>query len=231
MQICGLRKVTLLDYPGLVGCTIFTLGCQFCCPFCQNSSLVTELEKSEIIPTQDVLDFLKMRVGKLDGVCITGGEPLIQSDLKQFISLVKSMGYKVKLDSNGYLPIKLKELVEAKLIDCVAMDIKNSYEKYPFTTGVKNLDIEPIKESIAYLLSNKVDYEFRTTAVKEFHTAEDFKKIAVMIKGAKAYYIQNFVDSGAIIQQGLHGFDKDTLEGFKKIMLANEIPCQLRGVD
>lgn len=231
MRIAGLQKVTLLDYPGLVACTVFTPGCNFQCPFCHNSALVTDLTKAEDYSVTDFFAMLEKRKGLLDGVCITGGEPLLQPGLEDFIRKIKELGLKVKLDSNGYSPEKLKKLIDLSLIDYVAMDIKNSLEKYPLTAGLKAFDPHLIEESISLLINGKTEYEFRTTAVKEFHTDDDFRKIAVMIKGAKAYFIQNFKDSGAVIQAGLHGFDRETLQRFQKITLAAQIPTELRGID
>lgn len=231
MRISGLQKVTLLDYPGLVACTVFTPGCNFRCPFCHNSGLVTDVAHADNIPIDDFFALLNKRKGLLDGVCITGGEPLLQEGLEDFIARIKDLGFKVKLDSNGYSPAKLKRLIDDNLLDFVAMDIKNSLEKYPLTTGLTTFDPRPIEESIALLKEGKIGYEFRTTAVKEFHETEDFRKMAKMIEGTKAYFIQNFKDSGAVIAQGLHGFDRETLLGFRQIMLDAHIPCELRGVD
>jgi len=231
MEISGLQKLTLLDYPGELACTLFTRGCNFTCPFCHNSSLVLlDKNPADIIPTEDILNFLKTRYGKIDGVCITGGEPLLQPDLKDFIKKVKSIGYKVKLDTNGYLPEKLKDLIDANLIDCVAMDIKNTFQKYAETVGRKTIDIDRIKQSIDIIEKSGVDYEFRTTAIKEYHNISDFKEIAKILKGAKAYFIQNFIDSEAVIKDGLHGFDKETLMTFKAEFDAAGIPCELRGI-
>jgi pyruvate formate lyase activating enzyme len=231
MKISGLQKVTLLDYPGSVACTIFTPGCNFRCPFCHNSPLVTDVGHAGNIPLDEFFALLDKRKGLLDGVCITGGEPTLQEGLAEFIAEIRKRGFKVKLDTNGYDPAKLKSLIDQGLLDYVAMDIKNSKEKYPLTTGVKNLDFSKIEQSIALLKEDKVEYEFRTTAVAEFHTGEDFKGIAQMIKGCHKYFIQNFKDSGAVIQGGLHGFDRGTLEGFQRIVLNASVPCELRGID
>lgn len=231
MKVSGLQKLTLLDYPGLIACTIFTPGCNFCCPFCHNSALVVNSEQADIIPTEQILSFLKERFGRLDGVCITGGEPLLQPDLEGFIKKIKDMGYKVKLDTNGYLPDKLKALVEKGLIDYVAMDVKNSLEKYGMTVGITSFNTKPIKESIEFLKEGKVDYEFRTTAVKEYHTPDDFEKIGELINGAKQYYIQDFIDSGSVIKSGLHGFEKPVLEGFLEEVKDKVVKVELRGVE
>lgn len=231
MRICGLQKLTLLDYEGELAATIFTQGCEFRCPFCHNSSLIIENKNLEFIKEEEILDFLQGRFGKIDAVCITGGEPLLQKDLIEFIKKIKSIGYKVKLDTNGYLPDKLKEIINLNLIDYVAMDIKNSLTKYPLTAGIKDLDINRIKESIAILKKSNVPYEFRTTVVKEFHNADDFNEIAKLIKGTKKYYIQNYVDSADVLVKGLHGFSCEELEMFKATIEKHNIPCSIRGID
>jgi len=231
MRICGLQKLTLLDYPDHIACTIFTSGCNFMCPFCQNSSLVLNIDRNVEIPEDEVLDFLKKRVGILEGVCITGGEPTLQRDLEDFIKKVKELGFKVKLDTNGYKPEILKKLVNEKLIDFVSMDIKNSPEKYPLTAGIDKINMDLIKNSVDFLISNGVDYEFRTTVVKEFHERGDFVEIAKFIKGAKRYYLQQFRDSESCIQQNLHAWGKDELIKFIEILAENGVKAELRGIE
>ena len=194
MRISGLQKLTLLDFPNLVACTIFLPGCQFRCPFCQNSSLVLGLENRDEIDENDLFEYLKSRKGRLDGVCVTGGEPTLQSDLVEFISKIKNLGYKVKLDTNGYNPKVLKELIDLSLLDYVAMDIKNSLEKYPLTAGVQNLKIQNILDSISILKESQIPYEFRTTVIKEFHNENDFLSIAKLIEGCENYYLQEYRD-------------------------------------
>ena len=231
MRISGLQKLTLLDFPNLVACTIFLPGCQFRCPFCQNSSLVTELSATNGIEEKEILDYLKTRKGVLDGVCITGGEPTLQSDLKDFIQKIKNLGFKVKLDTNGYNPCILKELIDLSLLDYVAMDIKNSLEKYPTTSGVKNLKIENILESIKILKENKIPYEFRTTVIKEFHGEEDFISIAKLIKGVKVYYLQEYRDSETCIERGFHAYTKEEMEHFVSILEKEGVRTVLRGIE
>ncbi len=231
MNICGLQKLSLLDYPGVVSCTLFTRGCDFLCPFCQNSGLVIPSKYDPIIPIEQILDFLKSRIGKLDGVTISGGEPCLQTDLIPFIKSIKDMGYLVKLDTNGNHPKILKELVENKLVDYVAIDIKNSLEKYPLTNGIKCFKTDNLIETISYLLTDPIDYEFRTTLVQEFHTLEDMIKIASLIKGANKYYLQNFVDSSNVIQKGLHPIDDKTLHLFKQKLCELGINALIRGED
>ncbi len=199
----GFQKLTLLDFPGKVACTLFTKGCNFRCPFCHNAPLVNKLEESSSFSEEEVLSFLKKRQGILEGVCITGGEPLLHSDLKDFIKKVKDLGYSVKLDTNGSFPQKLKDLCEENLIDYVAMDIKNSFEKYPVTSGCDNVNIQDIEESIDFLLKGTIPYEFRTTVSKELHSIEDIESIAGKIAGCDKYFIQNFSDSGNIIGNNL----------------------------
>lgn len=231
MQISGLQKLTLLDFPNRIACTIFTCGCQFKCPFCQNSSLVFVNEKTPLISEEEIFEFLKTRVGILDGVCITGGEPTLQKDLKDFIKKIKNLGFLVKLDTNGYRPEVLKELLDENLLDYVAVDIKNSYEKYGLTTGVKNLDTSKIDDTIRILLSSSIKFEFRTTVVKEFHEMNDFDEIAKIIKGVRHYYLQQFRDSESCIQSGLHAYSKEELDEIQKRLESYGIETSIRGID
>lgn len=230
MIIQGLQKLTLLDYPGKVACTIFTAGCNFRCPFCHNASLVVDTAKNENISEKEVFRFLEKRKGILDGVCISGGEPLLQDDIEPFVRQIKEMGYEVKLDTNGSFPDRLIRLVEAGLIDYVAMDIKNSQEHYGRTIGIEDYDISHIHRSVAYLLAGAVDYEFRTTVVREFHQRSDFTSIARWIKGASQYYLQQFVDSGDLIRPGLHGYGKDIMEQALAIVENEVETAQIRGL-
>ena len=229
MTVNGFQKMTLLDFPGKVACTIFLGGCNMRCPFCHNAGLVLG-DGNDTFSGEEIISYLEKRKGILDGVCITGGEPTLRRDLPEFIREIKNLGYAVKLDTNGTNPALLKSLILDGLVDYVAMDIKNCFEKYPQTVGVENFDITPIKESIDFLLSGAVDFEFRTTVVKQLHTVEDIERIAKEISPAKKYFIQNFVDSGNLIGQGLCAHDEQTL----KEMLATaqkQIPgAALRGV-
>ena len=174
MKLAGLQKTTLLDYPGKVACTVFLSGCNFRCPFCQNSEIldggVSDISEEEFFA------FLNKRKGLLDGVCVSGGEPLIHADVGEFIGKIKDLGYSVKLDTNGAFPERLKELCGEGLVDRVAMDIKNSPERYAKTAGA-DVDVGKIKESAAFLMSGEVGYEFRTTVVKQLHRAEDMLRI------------------------------------------------------
>lgn len=230
MVIQGLQKLTLLDYPGKVACTIFTAGCNFRCPFCHNASLVVDTYKNEEITQKEVSAFLKKRMGVLDGVCVTGGEPLIQSDIEPFLRQIKEMGYAVKLDTNGSFPDKLKRLVDEKLVDYVAMDIKNSQESYGKTIGIRDYDIRNIHRSVQYLLSDAVPYEFRTTVVLEFHQRSDFESIGRWIRGAQRYYLQQFVDSGDLIQEGLHGYNREIMEQALEVVEKYVQTAEIRGL-
>lgn len=228
MVISGFQKMTLLDFPGKVACTIFTGGCNFRCPFCHNALLVTEDFKADF--TEDeILSFLEKRKGLLDGVCITGGEPLLQPDIADFIRKIKEMGYAVKLDTNGSFPGKLKALVADELIDYVAMDIKNSIEKYAVTAGSDESIVPEIEESINFLLSGAVDYEFRTTVVKEFHAVSDIAAASQRIKGAKRYFLQYFEDSGGLISDGLHPVEKEIMEQMKNAAQIHIPQTAIRG--
>ena len=210
MIIDGFQKLTLLDFPGAMACILFTKGCNLRCPFCHNGPLVLDKTKTGLISEEEIFEYLKKRKNVLDGVVISGGEPLLQKDIKRFISDIKQLGYKIKLDTNGTSPQILNELIEEGLIDYVAMDIKNVFEKYPKITGCKNVNTDNIKKSIEVLKRNKIDYEFRTTIVKEFHDIKDIKTILTYIGNSK-YFIQNFVNSENVIKSGLHGFTKEEL--------------------
>ena len=230
MKIQGLQKLTLLDYPGKLGCTIFTAGCNFRCPFCHNAALVTRIEDENDIPTEEVLAFLKKRKGMLEGVCISGGEPLLQEDIVDFIQQVKRLGYLVKLDTNGSDGDKLKTLVEEKWIDYVAMDIKNAPERYGETIGIQNAPIEQVLASVDFLLKDKVDYEFRTTVVREFHTREDIAEIGRWITGAKRYFLQKFEDSGDLIGIGCRTYSDEIMQQALGIVQEYVPNAQLRGI-
>ncbi len=230
MYINGFQKLTVLDYPGKVACIVFTPGCNFRCPFCHNAALVTHIDKDTYINEEEVLSYLRKRQGILDGVVITGGEPLLQEGIEEFIGKVKALGYAVKLDTNGSFPEKLISLVEKGLVDYVAMDIKNSKAKYMTTIGVNNIDMASIEKSVEFLLQNKVDYEFRTTIVDNFHTVQDIQDIVVWIKGAHKYFLQNFVDSGDLIEAGLSPATLDTLREMKEKATETLSCVEIRGI-
>ena len=208
MNIAGVQKVTLLDYPGKVACEIFTQGCNFECPFCQNSSLIPITNTGEF-SEEEIFEYLVLRKKILDGVVITGGEPTVQKDLKEFIKKIKDLGLLVKLDTNGGNPKVLQELIDEDLVDYVAMDIKNIFNKYNITAG-KKINLDNIKKSIEILKASKIDYEFRTTIIKEMHSLDDIVSICKLVGDAK-YYLQNFEDSENVIDHSLHGFSREEL--------------------
>ena len=230
MQIHGFQKLTLLDYPGHIAATIFLAGCNMRCPFCHNASLVTKVISENAIPEETVLSTLYSRKHILEGVCITGGEPTLYSELPTLIEEIKSMGLKVKLDTNGTNPAMLKHLAKENLIDYVAMDIKNSKEKYALTTGIPGLSLDKIYESVEFLLTSSIAYEFRTTLVNEFHTIEDIVSIGKWINGAAAYYLQSYKDSSDMIQTGLNPHTTDTLIEFSNLLKPYITNVFLRGV-
>ena len=229
MKIEALQKLTLLDYPQKMAATVFTYGCNLRCPFCHNALLVTE-ESEGGITAEEVLSFLSKRKGMLEGVCVTGGEPLLQPDIEDFLKAIKDMGFSVKLDTNGTFPKKLKDLVRKGLVDYVAMDIKNCREKYALTSGKLAMNLSAIDESIRFLLSGEIDAEFRTTVVKNFHTLEDILKITDWISGCDRYFLQQFVDSGNLIDQNLAGYsDKELTNIYKQVK--RKLPVtKLRGI-
>ena len=231
MIINGLNKLTLLDYPGLTACTIYTGGCNFLCPFCHNAPLVLDKGNQPVIPEKEVFDFLVRRKKVLDGVCITGGEPTLNNGLIGFITKLRELNYRVKLDTNGSNPEVLYYLIKNNMIDYVAMDIKNSLDKYGETVGLKNFDTAGIKESAKLLLSSKIEYEFRTTVVKEFHDEDSFKKIGSWLSGGKAYYLQQFVDSGNIIGSNLSSASIEQMNTFYEISKIFFNVCKIRGID
>ena len=230
MFIKGIQKTTLLDFPGKVACTVFTGGCNFRCPFCHNASLVISPDHSEQISEDDIFSFLEKRRGILDGVCITGGEPLLQKDIEAFIRKIKDMGYLVKLDTNGSFPERLKSILDQALVDYVAMDIKTSKEKYSAVCGTE-VETDKISESIALLLKGNIPYEFRTTVVKELHSPQDIVDAAKWIAGAPNYFLQSFKDSGEIISSGLSAYSApqmhEILDSVRKIIPSAE----LRGIE
>ena len=231
MKISGLLKLTALDFPEKLACTVFTGGCNLRCPFCHNASLV--LGSGEDISEEEFFAFLKKRRGILDGVCITGGEPLLQSGIEDFIKKIKELGFLVKLDTNGAYPSRLSSLIDAGVLDYVAMDIKNCPEKYPITCGIdKPFEdfFAPFKESISILLSGKVPYEFRTTVVRELHTLNDIQKAGETIRGAEKWFLQCFKDSGDLIGDGLSAPDKELLDKMRDTALCFVKNCELRGV-
>lgn len=230
MKICGLQKTTLLDFPGHVAATVFTGGCNFRCPFCHNSDLLGNDVPSEYTE-EEVLSFLSKRTGILEGVAITGGEPTLQPDLRGFILKVRELGLSVKLDTNGYKPEVLKSLCGDGLLDYVAMDIKTCRERYPEVAGIPSIHIEKVEESVKFLLNGSTPYEFRTTVVKELHSSGDFEKIGPWISGASRYYLQNFTDSGNVLNPVYTSCTKEDLLSYMEIVKPFVEHVELRGID
>ena len=230
MRICGLQKLAMVDYPGKLAATVFTGGCNLRCPFCHNALLVTRLEESPALDEAEVLDFLRKRRGFLEGVVLSGGEPLLQKGAAAFLEKVRELGYAVKLDTNGFYPDALADILERKLVDYVAMDIKNSREKYALTCGLDTVDLTPVEESICLLRRSGVEYEFRTTMVRELHTTEDMESIGRWLGSCHHYYLQNFVDSGNLIGSGFSAFEPEELERLAEILRPWVTSVALRGL-
>ena len=229
MLIKGLQKTTLLDFPGKVACTLFTGGCNLRCPFCHNASLVISPDMSHLISEDEFFSFLNKRKAILDGVCITGGEPLLQKDIEDFILKVRALGFAVKLDTNGSYPDRLKSILDKKLVDYVAMDIKNQKEKYSLTCGV-DVDTDDISRSISLLMSGDIEYEFRTTVVRELHTPQDIGEIGEWIRGAKRFFLQSFTDSGDIISSGLSAYTPEEMAQILDFARKSVPSAELRGI-
>lgn len=229
MLILGLTKTTLLDYPGKVAATIFTGGCNFRCPFCHNGNLVLNPSLEPAVSEEEVFEHLIKRKNVLEGVCVSGGEPTIQGDLPEFLSKIKALGYLIKLDTNGMHPEIIQKLIEDKLVDYIAMDIKNTYEKYEITSGIKNIDVAKIKQSIDYLINGALPYEFRTTLVKEYHQEEDIMEMARMISGADTWYLQSFKDSDYVIKKGLAAYTKEEISDMTNRI--ENLKITIRGLD
>lgn len=227
MEFVGIDKMSLLDYEDMVSCVLFAPTCNYRCPFCHNGKSV--LESSTYIPYEDILDYLKSRVGLIDAVVISGGEPTMMKELKERIMDIKEMGFKIKLDTNGSSPDVLKDLIDSNLLDYVAMDIKNSLDMYPATCGVNHINEYNLMKSINILKENKIPYEFRTTLVKEFHNKESIKKMGELIKGAEKLYLQKFVDRETVLVPGLHEVDKEEAEEYLKILSKYVKEVNLRG--
>ncbi len=230
MQIHGFNKTTLLDFPGIVAATVFTGACNFRCPFCQNGDLVLNPGSQPLISEEEVFSTFEKRKGITRGVCISGGEPTLQPDLENFIKKCRNLGLMVKLDTNGYRPEVLRDLLNEKLLDYVAMDIKSSESGYAESSGI-DTDTERIKESINLLINSKIQYEFRTTVVRELHDKETFKGIGEMIKGADKYFLQGFEDSDCVIYKGLTPYTKEEMEEFVEILKPFVKQVSIRGIE
>ena len=236
MKIHGLQKMTLLDFPGHVACTVFLGGCDFRCPFCHNFELVDGTAQPQM-DDAEFLAFLEKRHGLLDGVAFTGGEPCLHRDLPELMRKIRALGFGVKLDTNGFHPDLLGQILDEGLADYVAMDVKNSPAKYAGTCGLLELDLAPVRESIRLIMAHgtaqtaSFDYEFRTTVVKEFHEAADFEEIGQMIAGANHYFLQSFTDRDTVPYAGLHAHEAEELRAFAEIARKYVSDVQVRGVD
>lgn len=228
MKVFGFEKLSMVDFPGHLCCTVFTGGCNFKCPFCQNSDLV-KMQNLREINQDEIFSYLSKRKGVIDSLCISGGEPTIYPDLEQFIVKIKSLGFLVKLDTNGTNYEMLKRLIENNLVDYVAMDIKNSLSAYGETAGTNFVDLENIKKSVELLKRNLVDYEFRTTLVKQFHSTSTITEMANWLDGAKRMFLQHFVDNGTCLQKGLNEVEKQDSEKFLDILKNHVNHVELRG--
>ena len=219
MQLYGLYKLTLLDFPGQLACTAFTGYCNLRCPFCHNAELVLHPETQPVISENEFFSFLKTRQGILEGVCLTGGEPTLQPDLLPFLRKIKELGFLIKLDTNGTHPEVLEPLLTERLLDYVAMDIKNTKENYALTTGLLHFDTAPIEKSIALIRQYAPDYEFRTTVVQGLHTKEDLINIGNLLAGAKRYVLQTFQNSGNLLEDhGLSAFSAEEMLAFEEML-------------
>lgn len=235
-MISGLQKMTLLDYPGKVACTVFLQGCNFRCPFCHNSGLL-EKDPAQTIAVEELLAFLKKRTGLLDGVCVTGGEPTLQPALESLLTEIKALGYLVKLDTNGSRPQVVKSLVEKGLVDYVAMDIKNSPLRYGETAGVPDMTLTWVEESICYLLAGDIPYEFRTTVADELHTPEDMAAIGKWLTAldpahkAEKFFLQPYVDRDSVLAAGLHTPSREKLQAMAAAIAPYVKAVTIRGMD
>jgi pyruvate formate lyase activating enzyme len=229
MKICGLQKLTLLDFPGKVACTVFTGGCNLRCPYCHNAPLVLGAPREELCEA-NFFDFLKKRRGVLDGVSVSGGEPLLQPELPDFLARIRQLGFLVKLDTNGCFPGRLREIVSRGLADYVAMDLKSSPEGYARASGMEEFAFGPVRESIELLLSGRVDYEFRTTVVRQLHDEAVLRDAARTIPGAKRYFLQKFVDSGYLLAGGMTAYSDREMRALLEAVSPYVETAALRGV-
>jgi len=231
MRISGLQKLSMVDFPGKLAATVFTGGCNLRCPFCHNALLVTRLaENPESHTIAEVLDFLRSRRGFLDGVVLSGGEPLLQPDVADFARAVRELGFAFKLDTNGFFPQRLRALIDEQLVDYVAMDIKNAPQDYSAICGIPDLDPAPVLESVELLREGRVAYEFRTTLVRGFHNAQRLAEIGAWLPKDCDYYLQSFRDSGDLIQPGLEGFSEAEMAQFQELLRPLHPRTKLRGI-
>lgn len=235
MKISGMQKMTLLDYPGKVACTVFLGGCNFRCPFCHNSELLGQ-DAPQFITEDELFAFLRKRQGLLEAVCISGGEPTLQPKLPEFIHKIKELNFLVKLDTNGYRPDVLRQLLQDNLLDYAAMDVKNDMEHYPLTCGLSSMDINAIQESLSLLLQGKIEYELRTTVVEQLHNSDSFRGIAAMLQRlspehkCKKYFLQPFVDRETVIYSNFTAPSEERLFEYKKILEQASETVTIRGI-
>ncbi len=229
MEIFGLEKLSLVDYDGKVACTVFTGACNFNCGFCHNAPLVKEFKNLPKINEEEVFEYLNKRKGIIEGVCVSGGEPTLQKDLPMFLERLKNLGLSVKLDTNGTNPTLIKSIAKNGLADYFAMDIKNNKEDYAEIIGVKGFNTKKIEESVEFFLSGEVDFEFRTTLIKEYHKENNIEKIGAWIKGTKKYFLQKFKASENCISQNLNGIEEEKAKEFIEILQKYNINAKLRG--
>ena len=222
--------MTLLDYPGKVACTVFFGGCDLRGPFCHNAELL-DGSAPAVMEAEELLAFLKKRKGLLDGVALTGGEPLLQKDLPWLAEQIRELGYPVKLDTNGTHPDRLRQMIDRGLVDYVAMDIKNSPERYAETAGLPELELGPVRESVSLLLEGRTDYEFRTTVVAEFHDEDSFRAIGPWIRGARRYFLQQFTDRETVPFGGLHAPTAEQMARYAEIVRPDVPTVALRGTE
>ena len=234
MKIHGLQKMTLLDFPGHVACTVFLGGCDFRCPFCHNFELV-DGSAPAILEEDELLGFLAKRRGLLDGVAFTGGEPCMRKDLPELLRKVRELGFAVKLDTNGNHPEVLRQILEEGLAEYVAMDVKNSPEKYALTVGLgtadDRMDLSRIQESMRLLAESGIDYEFRTTVIDELHTADDFEAIRLFAGNVPHFYLQAFTDRDSVPFGGFHAPSRENMEKYAEILRKSIPDVQIRGMD
>lgn len=228
MRIGGFQKMTVLDYPGKIAATVFTYGCNLRCPFCHNASLV--VDDSELLSADEILRYLAKRRGILDGVCVSGGEPLLQPDIESLLRAIRDLGLQVKLDTNGTLPHRLADVTAKGLVDYVAMDIKNAPSRYPETVGCAQVDLDAVRESASLLMRGNIPYEFRTTVVRELHGDDEIEEIGRWIAGAERYFLQGFIDSGNLIGGGLSAYTKEEMERLCAVAARYVPSAAVRGV-
>ena len=242
MNIHGLNKTTLLDYPEHLACTVFTGHCNFRCPFCHNGELVLCPDSQGVISEEEFFEFLESRKNRLEGVAITGGEPCVNTDLKPFIEKIKNLGLLVKLDTNGSFPAVLKDLVNSSLVDYVAMDIKSGINDYAKVCGLTSMDTKAIVESVSFLKNGSIPYEFRTTVCRELHNEQSFREIADLIKGCSDYYLQSYRPSNAILSDmmdvdfgktfgtSFSAYKNEELKEFCELLISLGVNAHLRGI-